>query len=268
MDFIKNIKNNSLLIIPNNIKEKVIEYISSLDRIIDVKILSLNELKKELLFNIDDESILFLMDKYNLKKEVAVEYLNNIYYVDNKSIKIPLIYGTTELKYSGLIHNLYQNLFLNKKEKDEGSNKNDNEIGNIQDLPKNKDNKENENKSSCNYPEVIIEPKNNININDNIIFNINKNDDKNIIKMNVENEKEENESRLLYFNDIIEFISDYLNILCDNEFLEFFNIKERYNYDEEGDFLDNYILNPEIDSLYFHLLFFDLLINILYSYTI
>ena len=185
-----------------------------------------------------------------------------IYYVDNKSIKIPLIYGTTELKYSGLIHNLYQNLFLNKKEKDEGSNKNDNEIGNIQDLPKNKDNKENENKSSCNYPEVIIEPKNNININDNIIFNINKNDDKNIIKMDVENEKEENESRLLYFNDIIEFISDYLNIICDNEFLEFFNIKERYNYDEEGDFLDNYILNPEIDSLYFHLLFFDLLITI------
>ena len=34
------------------------------------------------------------------------------YFVDNKPIKIPLIYGTNELKYSGLINNLYQYLFL------------------------------------------------------------------------------------------------------------------------------------------------------------
>lgn len=116
MDFIKNIKNNSLLIIPNNIKEKVIEYISSLDRIIDVKILSLNELKKELLFNIDDESILFLMDKYNLKKEVAVEYLNNIYYVDNKSYNNEKLDKLVEMKNLLLDNNLINNsnFFLNK----------------------------------------------------------------------------------------------------------------------------------------------------------
>ena len=187
-----------------------------------------------------------------------------IYYVDNKPIKIPLIYGTTELKYSGLINSLYQNLFFYKKEKDEGSNKTDNEIGNIQDIPKNKDSKENENKSSGNYPEVIIKHKNNININDNIALNNNKNENTNLIKMDVENEEEEDddEAKLLYFNDIIEFISDYLKIICDDEFLEFFNVKNKYNFDDTNNFIGKYILNPEIDSLYFHLLFFDLLITI------
>ena len=83
LNFIDDIKDNSLLIIPNTIKDKVLDYINSKDRLINTKIISLNELKKELLFEIDDESTAFLMSKYNLKKEVIEEYLSNLYYIDD-----------------------------------------------------------------------------------------------------------------------------------------------------------------------------------------
>ena len=38
-----------------------------------------------------------------------------------------------------------------------------------------------------------------------------------------------------------------------------------YNYDDSNRFKEEYKLNPEIDSLYFHLLIFDLIITI-YSF--
>ena len=78
MNFTKDIKNNSLLIVPSNIKDNILDRIDEENRLINIKIVSFNELKKELLFSLDDEASLFLMDKYKLKKEVAEEYLNNL----------------------------------------------------------------------------------------------------------------------------------------------------------------------------------------------
>ena len=84
MNFTKDIKDNSLLIVPSNIKDNILDRIDEENRLINIKIVSFNELKKELLFSLDDEASLFLMDKYKLKKEVAEEYLNNLYYVEDK----------------------------------------------------------------------------------------------------------------------------------------------------------------------------------------
>lgn len=109
------------------------------------------------------------------------------YYANNKQIKIPLIYGTTELKYSGLINNLYQCLFFD----------------------------------GLNEKEIFIN-----------------------------------------FRDNITYIADYLNKICDDEFFEVFNVKNQYHLDEIKKFVQEYQLNPELDSLYFHLLFFDLLLSL------
>ena len=92
MNFIDDIKDNSLLIVPSNIKEKVLDYINNSTRLINTKIISFNELKKELLFEIDPESNLLLMSKYNYKKEVIDEYISNMYYIDNND------YGIDKLK--------------------------------------------------------------------------------------------------------------------------------------------------------------------------
>ena len=98
MNFIEDIKDNSLLIIPSNIKEKVLDYINNKNKLINVKIISLNELKKELLFDIDPESIPFLMSKYPYKKEVIEEYISNLYYVEDKSYNIKRLEDLVKIK--------------------------------------------------------------------------------------------------------------------------------------------------------------------------
>ena len=85
MDFLKSINNNSLLITPSNMKSTILDYINKLDTLLNVKILSFNELKKEILFDYKEEALLLLMKEYGLNKEVAEEYLNNIYYIEDKS---------------------------------------------------------------------------------------------------------------------------------------------------------------------------------------
>ena len=147
------------------------------------------------------------------------------YYVDNNSIKIPLIYGTNELKYSGLINNLYQCLFFINK---------DNQIDTKErEIDKNQSEKDNNNNKQHNSSDNPV----------------NEYEDENEIYSN--------------FQDNVVFIADYLDIICDDEFQEVFNVKNQYYFDDESKkFVQEYQLSPDIDSLFFHLLFFDLLISI------
>ena len=155
------------------------------------------------------------------------------YYVENDLIKIPLIYGTNELKYGGLISNLYQNLFIkNSTNKDEENNNN---INNQDD--------------NNNYPENIIKIK-----------TISKNNTSEN-QMDVNDEIDENEENgNIFFK--CKFINRYLNKICNEEFYEFFNIKEHFQFDDSKNFEQEYKLSPQIDSLFFHLLYFDLIFSI------
>ena len=51
MHFIDEIEENTLLIVPNTLKTKVLKYINSLDKLINVKIFDFNEIKKHLFFD-------------------------------------------------------------------------------------------------------------------------------------------------------------------------------------------------------------------------
>ena len=179
-------------------------------------------------------------------------------YVDNNSIKIPLIYGTNELKYSGLINNLYQCLFFINK---------DNQIDTKErEIDKNKSEKDNNKNNQYNLydnPVNIIQHKDKKTQNNNIPLNNNQKDALNIKQMDIENNEYEDENKIYEnFTDNIVFIADYLDIICDDEFQEVFNVKNQYYLDESKKFVQEYQLNPDIDSLYFHLLFFDLLVSI------
>lgn len=86
-------KDNTLLIIPNEIKEEMILKITSENNLLDIKYISLEELYKKF-FNYDIKAIYYLMDKYKFKYEVAKVYLDNMFYVkdnfDDEKLKLLL----------------------------------------------------------------------------------------------------------------------------------------------------------------------------------
>lgn len=80
---LENIKNNSILIIPNNIKNKTIEEINKKN--LNIKIITLDELIKKYTFDYNEKTIYHLMKKENIKYEIALNYIKNIYYIENKN---------------------------------------------------------------------------------------------------------------------------------------------------------------------------------------
>lgn len=87
MNFLDTIDEETILIIPNNIKSKILRYIDSLDKLINVKIFDFNEIKRHIFFDYDEESLLYLMDKYNYKYDVSKILIDNMYYVENEQYK-------------------------------------------------------------------------------------------------------------------------------------------------------------------------------------
>ena len=175
--------------------------------------------------------------------------LKTDYYVDNSQLKIPLIYGTKELNFSSLINNIYH-YFILYNESPEKNENNDN-INNIT-------------KKFVleTYPDSILEKRN-----DNI-----KNTNQ---KMEIENEKKQNEEIKVNNkgntnnnkNEILDnkcrFIKPILDIIFEND--EFFKIFEVEKYKKEveiNNFQNGYKLKPNIDALYFHLLFIDFIMCI------
>lgn len=78
MDYTK--FNNTLLICSKTLKNKII----SSNTLINVKIMTMNELIKKLTFDYDDKAIYEIMQKENVKYKLAKMYIENIYYIENK----------------------------------------------------------------------------------------------------------------------------------------------------------------------------------------
>lgn len=85
-----NIKNNSVVICNSNYK---IELLKSVNKLINIKFLSMNEFIKSYLFDYDEKTILYLIKNYNISYEIALEYINNLYYIEDK------LYNNEKLDY-------------------------------------------------------------------------------------------------------------------------------------------------------------------------
>lgn len=85
MDFLSNLENNSILIIPFNLKEKILEYIDEFNILITIKIMSFNDLKKGLMYDYNNESINAVMKKYQVNYGVACNYINDTYHIDSSN---------------------------------------------------------------------------------------------------------------------------------------------------------------------------------------
>jgi len=78
---LNDINNNSLIICNNTYKMQILK---SIKKLINVKFVSMDEFIKSYYFDYDEKSILYLINKYNLKYEIALEYLNNLIYIEDK----------------------------------------------------------------------------------------------------------------------------------------------------------------------------------------
>ena len=121
MNILKCIEENSILIIPASLRNKVLKYFNDEEIFNNVKIITFNDLKKGLLFDYTNETINYVMSNYNTSYQVSKEYINSLYYLD-ESVENEKFVFLTKLKNdldnnSLLIYdNLYEN-FLESKNK-------------------------------------------------------------------------------------------------------------------------------------------------------
>lgn len=73
---------NSIVICDEFYKKKILTDYSENKKIVNFKIININEFINKMTFNYDTKTIYYIMNKYDLKYEVALIYLKNLIYVD------------------------------------------------------------------------------------------------------------------------------------------------------------------------------------------
>jgi len=115
------LKDNIILVVPDNIREKVLLYLNSKNNIYNIKIINLNNLVNTFLYQYDEKTIHYLMNKYHFKYDVAKTYLDNIKYLNGNGKDIEKIKKLYDLKDELLTNKLlYQDeilkeYFMNKE---------------------------------------------------------------------------------------------------------------------------------------------------------
>ena len=112
---IEYLKKKNLIICPNNLKETVIYEINQASTLISYKIIDMNEFLENYFFSYDKKTIFYLIEKFNMKYENALEYIKAMYYLKdkkyttNKLIKLQALkqelIEKKLLKFNPLFHN-------------------------------------------------------------------------------------------------------------------------------------------------------------------
>jgi len=119
MDFLNNISEKTLLICNQSTKNLVLKKLNTLDKLLDLKIMNPYEFLKHYFFSYDEETIYYLTKNYNIKREIAIIYLENIKYIietdlDNNKVKfLQGIYHDLQTKNLLKYDKLFQE-YLNK----------------------------------------------------------------------------------------------------------------------------------------------------------
>lgn len=115
------VKENTLIICPNSYKEKFLESFNSDKKIVDVNFMTLEEYKKNILFDYDIDTIKCVVDKLQTSVLNAREIIENLYYVDvskkydiEKLDKLVEIKKTLIAKNLLLFNKLFESYVLNK----------------------------------------------------------------------------------------------------------------------------------------------------------
>ena len=85
MDFLNNLENNSILLVPNNIKNKILTYIDDNKLLLNIKLMTFRELKVGLLYDFKSDAIYHVMKSESVSYETAKDFINNTYYLKENS---------------------------------------------------------------------------------------------------------------------------------------------------------------------------------------
>lgn len=107
------IEDNTIVVVPNIIKNKVIESVRRNIGLKDIKFMSILEFQRQFYFTYDNKTIYYLMNKYHWKYEVCLVYLKNLYYVEDKKYNYEKLSFLNNLKQELDKENLliYDNFF-------------------------------------------------------------------------------------------------------------------------------------------------------------
>jgi len=100
------LKDSNLIICPNYLKKDIINQINNFNKLISYKIMDLNTFKQNYFFSYDKKAIHYLMKKLNLKYEIILEYLDSMYYIENKNYIFSKLNKLNELKKELVENNL------------------------------------------------------------------------------------------------------------------------------------------------------------------
>lgn len=89
-------KNNQIIITSSVNKKNLLKKINK--ELINIKIYSINEFNKLYYFDYNEETIYYVMSKYNIKYEIAKIYIDNMYYIEDKSYTNPKLSFLVSLK--------------------------------------------------------------------------------------------------------------------------------------------------------------------------
>lgn len=80
MDFIKNITSETLIICNNTVKELIL----NMHLFKPIKFMNKLEFLSKYFFTYDEFAIKYISDKYNIRYDIAKEYIDNLYYIEDK----------------------------------------------------------------------------------------------------------------------------------------------------------------------------------------
>ena len=114
MKFLDEIKRETLIICSDTSKKIILMR----NKLINIKLMTLSEFISKYCFDYDENTILYVMNKYNLKYDVALMYIKNLYYVDDKKYDVSKLDFLVSLKkeldkLNLLIYNKYFLEYLN-----------------------------------------------------------------------------------------------------------------------------------------------------------
>lgn len=112
----KILDDNIILVIPDIAKKNIVKYISNIDKMYSLKIMTFKEIMEHLFFSYDYKTIHYLCNKENINYNTAKKYIENMYYLIDKDSSY-LSKLKQELIDNNLLYkdNLFKNYIKSKK---------------------------------------------------------------------------------------------------------------------------------------------------------